>query len=381
MTEQQVSSSIDIDSLDTTVRDRDPNFDSNNIESPLVTLTTPFPQSTIRTHAATLRKLQEQEREIKAQQRKIQELTFTIAIQDAHTQNVKASETISRTPSAPPALTETPGPHRLQMKPERPEDVAYRAKLEEQKSAEKAMGEQDENLANPDSMLTIFQSLTKVLKDNNQHLQSSDVTEPTKFNGLDTQWDDFYLQLRTYLEAKGWLTTFNHTTGPGTPGFDTEINKKIYNKLLALCRKGTAGTYVTKAAASNGWEAGRYLIDRYEGFSKQRSRSLQVLIENIRHIHGTNMTRHIDKFERICGMMATKPPTDEEKVDWLLDSGTEKVYDSVHANCTDKRLEGTLTFARVIKLYTHRCFQKYPQFQLDGLSNDKKELSNNATTF
>jgi hypothetical protein len=91
MTEQQRSSSIDIDSLDTTVRDRDPNFDSDIIEAPLVTLTTPFPNLGIRTHAATLRKLQEQEREIKAQQRKIQELTFTIAIQDAHTQNVKAS--------------------------------------------------------------------------------------------------------------------------------------------------------------------------------------------------------------------------------------------------------------------------------------------------
>ena len=119
--------------------------------------------------------------------------------------------------------------------------------------------------------------------------------------------------------------------------------KSIKRFIITSWRKGTAGTYVTKAAASNGWEAGRYLIDRYEGFSKQRARSLQVLIENIRHIHGTNMTRHIDKFERICGLMAhnnpNKPPTDEEKVDWFLDSVTEKVYDSVHANCTDKQLE------------------------------------------
>jgi len=271
--------------------DKEPNFDSELVDSPIVTsLTTPYPQSAIRTHAATFRKLQEAEKELKAQQRKIQELTFNLDIQDAHIENLRHAATISRTPSAPPALTETPGPHRLQLKPERPEDVAYRAKLEEQKSAEKAMGTQDETVDPDKDMLTIFKSLTKVLKDNNQHLQSSDVTEPTKFNGLDTQWDDFYLQLRTYLEAKGWLTTFDHATGPGTPGFDTEINKKIYNKLLALCRKGTAGTYVTKAAASNGWEAGRYLIDRYEGFSKQRARSLQVLIENIRHIHGTNMT-------------------------------------------------------------------------------------------
>jgi hypothetical protein len=94
------------------------------------------------------------------------------------------------------------------------------------------------------------------------------------------------------------------------------------------------------------------------------------------------MTRHIDKFERICGMMAhnnpDKPPTDEDKVDWFLASITEKTYDSVHAGCTDKQLDGTLTFARVVKLYTHRCFQKYPHFQLDDLTNDKKKLSNNT---
>jgi hypothetical protein len=247
------------------------------------------------------------------------------------------------------------------------------------------MGQHEHPLETPDALLSVFQSLTKVLKDNNQHLQSSDVTEPTKFNGLDTQWDDFYLQLRTYLEAKGWLTSFDHKDGPGTPGFNTEINKKIYNKLLALCRKGTAATYITKAAASNGWEAGRYLIDRYEGFSKQREKSLKTLIETIRHTNGTNMTRHIDKFERICGMMAhnnsTKPPTDEEKVNWFLASVKDRAYDSVHANCTDKQLEGTLTFARVIKFfYPHRCFQLYPHFQLDDLQHDKKDLSNNAMT-
>jgi hypothetical protein len=349
-------------------------------------LTTPLQQTVIKKHAETLKKLKSQEKEIRQQQQQIDELNFELSTKDAHMQNIKNETRIPLTPSLPPALaaSETPGPHRLQQKPERPEDIAYRAKLAEQQHAEEAMGNQD-SPASQDALLSVFQSLTKVLKDNNQHLQSSDVTEPTKFNGLDTQWDDFYLQLRTYLEAKGWLDTFDHKTGPGTPGFNTEINKKIYNKLLALCRKGTAGTYVTKAASSNGWEAGRYLIERYEGFSKQRAHSLQNLIENIRHIHGTNMTRHIDKFERICGMMAhnnpDKPPTDEDKVDWFLASVTEKTYDSVHASCTDKQLDGTLTFARVVKLYTHRCFQKYPHFQLDDLTQDKKELSNNATSF
>jgi hypothetical protein len=59
-----------------------------------------------------------------------------------------------------------------------------------------------------------------------------------------------------------------------------------------------------------------------------------------------------------------KPPTDEDKVDWFLASVTEKTYDSVHAGCTDKQLDGTLTFARVVKLYTHRGFEKYPRSSL-----------------
>jgi hypothetical protein len=275
MAEQQESSSFNRDIVDNIENPR--NIDRNNItDLPIVdALTTPFQPNSIRAHAATLRKLKEQERKIKEQQRQIQELTFGMAIKEAHVQNLQHAATISRTPSLPPALsaiTETPGPHRLQPKPERPEDIAYKAKLAEQKYAESEMGQHDSPASN-EALLTVFQSLTKVLKDNNQHLQSSDVTEPTKFNGLDTQWDDFYLQLRTYLEAKGWLATFDHKTGPGTPRFDTEINKKIYNKLLALCPKGTADTYVTKAAASNGWEAARYLIERYEGFSKQRAHS------------------------------------------------------------------------------------------------------------
>ncbi len=45
--------------------------------------------------------------------------------------------------------------------------------------------------------------------------------------------------------------------------------------------------------------AHKYLLERYEGFSKQRQQSLRKIIENIRHTHGTNMSRHVDKFERI----------------------------------------------------------------------------------
>jgi hypothetical protein len=203
---------------------------------------------------------------------------------------------------------------------------------------------------------------------------------------LDSQWDDWYLQWRTFLDAKGWLATVEHATGPGTIGFDIEINKKVYNKLLSLCQKGTASTYITKAAKSNGWEASKYLLERYEGFSKQRQRSLRQLIENIRHVHGTHMSRHIDKFEKICGQMAhnnpSKSPTEEQKIDWFLDSVTERTYDLlVHATCTDKLLEGILTYPKMLKLYTHKCFQRYPHFQVEDLDRSTdKTISKNSTT-
>ncbi len=69
--------------------DKDPNVESDIIDSPTVTLTTPFPQSAMRTHAATLKKLQEAEKELRAQQRKIQELSFNLEIQDAHIENLR----------------------------------------------------------------------------------------------------------------------------------------------------------------------------------------------------------------------------------------------------------------------------------------------------
>ncbi len=163
-------------------------------------MTTPFQPTAIKLHTSTLRKMKEQDEWIKLQQKQIEELTFNLTIKGSHIENLRRDETISRLPSLPTAngFPETPGPHRLLPKPERPEDIAYRAKLEEQESAEKAVGQKEKSPDSQEALLSVFQSLTKVLKDNNQHLQSSDVTEPTKFNGLDTQWDDFYLH-NTYL--------------------------------------------------------------------------------------------------------------------------------------------------------------------------------------
>jgi hypothetical protein len=156
--------------------DRDDKEDNIDI---VTAMTTPFQPTTIKVHASSLRKIKEQEEWIKAQQKQIEELTLNLTIKDSRIENLQRHETISRLPSLPTATNgfpETPEPHRLLPKPERPEDVAYRAKIEEQESAEKAMGQQEKSPDSQEALLSVFQSLTKVLKDNNQHLQSSDVT-------------------------------------------------------------------------------------------------------------------------------------------------------------------------------------------------------------
>ncbi len=72
------------------------------------------------------------------------------------------------------------------------------------------------------------------------------------------------------------------------------------------------------------------------------------------HVHGTNICTHVDLFEKLCTQMAhndpINPPTEEEKIDWFLDTVTEKTYESVHATCSDANITGTLTFNKLVKL-------------------------------
>jgi hypothetical protein len=117
-------------------------------------LTTPLQQNVVKKHAETLKRLKTQEKEIREQQRQTDELNFELSIKEAHMQNIRNEAKIPHTPSQPPALA-TPGPHRLQQKPERPEDIAYRAKLAEQQHAEEAMGNQDPP-ASQDALLSVF---------------------------------------------------------------------------------------------------------------------------------------------------------------------------------------------------------------------------------
>ena len=166
--EQQQSSSSSQDYIDGN------NFDFENEQLPVVELTTPNPglRSTL-AHLTTVKQLQDTEKRVQHQATYIQELKFQLRLQEAYKENLLHARTISRLPSDPPAVSpavlpsaheieimqdetaiqqlieslalkkqaytqqqrtqspvimvpESPGPHRLQPRPERPQDVAYR---------------------------------------------------------------------------------------------------------------------------------------------------------------------------------------------------------------------------------------------------------------
>ncbi len=152
------------------------------------------------------------------------------------------------TQNTPRRILETPGPHRLHEKAPRPQDIELQQKLQLQSEAEAALKTTNNSaplLPNNQNLIDVFKQLGIVMKDNN----ASDTTKPAHFNGSDGKWDEFYSQLRTYLSAKDWLTTFEHPIGPGATGFNNKVNKKLYNKLLMLCKTGHAATYIKKERA------------------------------------------------------------------------------------------------------------------------------------
>ncbi len=84
-----------------------------NKELDIVTaLTTLLQQNVVKRHIESLKKIERQEREIREQQRQIDELNFELSIKEAQIINIKNAENIPRTPSLPPALaaSETPDP-------------------------------------------------------------------------------------------------------------------------------------------------------------------------------------------------------------------------------------------------------------------------------
>jgi hypothetical protein len=89
------------------------------------------------------------------------------------------------------ASVKTPGPHRLQPRAPRPEDIKFRDKLQQQREVESNQQAQ-QNPAN-NNALDIVQQLTKAVRETN----TTDTDEVTKFSGEDHHWDEWNFQLRS----------------------------------------------------------------------------------------------------------------------------------------------------------------------------------------
>jgi hypothetical protein len=280
-------------------------------------------------------------------------------------------------------------------KVQRPQDKAYQEIL----TASKHQFQQEEpkqqsfrNHANENEqqneMMKIYDICMNNLMNSMGHIlkysKKEDTTELPKFQGGDSQWPKRYQPLRAYLQARGWLPTFDHPIGPSTngrptPDFDTDINSLIYQKLQATCFEGTASTYVRMEAEFDGHGAGTHLKKRHNNSSPQQLESYILLAKGHRHTSGTSMPLRIDQFKAILGYMPDcgKIPTNTERIDWFLPTVTEEIYASAKAMCLTQKIQGTLEWGDMVLLFNHTCFARYPHFQIAELQTGKK-LSQNS---
>jgi hypothetical protein len=127
--------------------------------------------SVLRHHAETLKKLKERERQIEDQQELIHNMT-----QALNQQRDNMPQTVGNLPNSRSTVQETPGPHRLQPKAERPEDIAFKQKQAEQQD-EEARKTLPQDLASPEqTIFNIFTSLQQVIANNNKHLHASEIS-------------------------------------------------------------------------------------------------------------------------------------------------------------------------------------------------------------
>ncbi len=214
-----------------------------------------------------------------------------------------------------PAMMETP-------RVPRPQDLEYQNLLDTTKRLKEKKEEREQRnrktwstpgshpVETPNNdmaltMQTFLANMGSLLKNNNKNCDS--VTELPRFQGMDTQWPKWHQLLRAYLQAKGWLTTFDHPIGIGTalnptPRFGTDINEEIYQKLHSKCWDGTASPTSEWLPNSMAMVLGR-LKERYNKQSPQQLESYKKLAKSHRHISGTSIPIHIDQFEAILSYM------------------------------------------------------------------------------
>jgi hypothetical protein len=139
------------------------------------------------------------QRKLQAQNRLIQKLqpqllTAKDALDDSANNNAELQALLQATVTSmgtDRATVKTPGPHRLQPRAPRPEDIELRDKLQQQKEVESS--QQTHTPSAHNNVLDIVQQLAKAM----QETSITDTTEPSNFSGEDHHWDEWNFQLRS----------------------------------------------------------------------------------------------------------------------------------------------------------------------------------------
>jgi hypothetical protein len=91
----------------------------------------------------------------------------------------------------------SPGPNLMRPRTPRAQDMAYQAILE--------AAEKERNESKPKTDEEMFKGLVINLAASLKATTKVDIASPPKIKGDDTKWENWYKQLRAYLQAKGWL--------------------------------------------------------------------------------------------------------------------------------------------------------------------------------
>ncbi len=179
-----------------------------------------------------------------AQKDQLEQLQETLALTESKLIQSQAALQLSRDKQSETmnlfqqSMAISPSPNTLRPRQPRPQDLAYQAAIDTQDDRETPQPP-----IQNDSVIDLLANFTQVMKGSNK----SDIALPPKFNGKDVKCEQWHKQWRAYLQAKGWLATYDHPTCPGAADFDVNINSKIYHSLTNLCSRGKASTYVDDA--------------------------------------------------------------------------------------------------------------------------------------
>ena len=150
-----------------------------------------------------------------------------------------------------------------------------------------------------------------------------------------------------YYTVKGWRPAVEHPVGPGTPthptiGFNFHHNKLVYQKLESATRCGPALIQVEKSTKTDGRNAWRNLLNRYDGFTP---RDIGVKLSSILMAPTSLSALTNLNFLLADSTDMANSLKDDKLICRLKDSATEDTYKAMKTVINQHTLPGQTPFS------------------------------------